>query len=251
MQICPICETRYPAGDTHCDHDGSIRIPESTTPEGFDVSVSGFDGEEHASQTSAESPGGRQRTDAESGTRVSIGKPPSMLGTKPTAGEKGSRTRTRSAAEARCGEVLGSYRLQSVLGFGGMGAVYTAEHLRLGRRVALKLLHAQYAARREAVARFFQEAQAVNRSRHKNIVDVTDLVELDDGTAFIIMELLEGESLGERLRRLGLLDERSAPNAATAIDGDASFRVDASAPPTTDAAPPTADAAPFGDDAGT
>ena len=100
--------------------------------------------------------------------------------------------------EERIGSVLGSYRLVELLGRGGMGFVYKAEHVKLGRTVALKLLRADYARRRDSVARFFQEARTVNRVRHRNIVDVTDFVELQDGdgTTFIIMEMLEGKSLG-------------------------------------------------------
>ena len=94
------------------------------------------------------------------------------------------------------GAVLGSYRVIELLGKGGMGYVYRAEHMKLGREVAIKLLRGDYAMRRDAVARFFQEARTVNRVRHRNIVDVTDFVELDDGTTFIIMELLTGTSLG-------------------------------------------------------
>ena len=101
---------------------------------------------------------------------------------------------------ARLGEVLGAYRLLDVLGKGGMGFVYRAEHVKLGREVALKLLRADYARRRESVIRFFQEAKTVNRVRHRNIVDVTDFVELDDGTTYIIMELLRGQSLGKWAR---------------------------------------------------
>jgi eukaryotic-like serine/threonine-protein kinase len=92
--------------------------------------------------------------------------------------------------------VLGSYRVVELLGKGGMGYVYRAEHVKLGREVALKLLRADYASRRDAVTRFFQEARTVNRVRHRNIVDVTDFVELDDGTTYIVMELLTGTSLG-------------------------------------------------------
>jgi serine/threonine-protein kinase len=98
------------------------------------------------------------------------------------------------------GQVLGTYRLTELLGKGGMGYVYRAEHVKLGREVALKLLRADYARRRDAVLRFFQEAKTVNRVRHRNIVDVTDFVELDDGTTFIIMELLSGTSLGKWAR---------------------------------------------------
>jgi serine/threonine protein kinase len=94
------------------------------------------------------------------------------------------------------GSVLGSYRVVELLGKGGMGYVYRAEHVKLGREVALKLLRSDYASRRDAVTRFFQEARTVNRVRHRNIVDVTDFVELDDGTTYIVMELLTGSSLG-------------------------------------------------------
>ncbi|HEX3757135.1 MAG TPA: serine/threonine-protein kinase [Kofleriaceae bacterium] len=94
------------------------------------------------------------------------------------------------------GTVLGSYRVSELLGKGGMGYVYRAEHIKLGREVALKLLRNDYASRRDAVSRFFQEARTVNRVRHRNIVDVTDFVELDDGTTYIVMELLTGTSLG-------------------------------------------------------
>ena len=99
--------------------------------------------------------------------------------------------------DERVGSTLGSYRLVELLGRGGMGFVFRAEHVKLGREVAVKLLRGDYASRRDAVARFFQEARTVNRVRHRNIVDVTDFVELDDGTTFIVMEFLRGESLGK------------------------------------------------------
>ncbi len=102
--------------------------------------------------------------------------------------------------EDRVGSQLGSYRVAEVLGKGGMGYVYRAEHVKLGREVALKLLRADYARRRDAVARFIQEARTVNRIRHRNIVDVPDIVELDDGTTFIVMEFLRGTSLGKWAR---------------------------------------------------
>ena len=117
----------------------------------------------------------------------------------------GARVRTPSTrpppvpderVDDRIGQVLGPYRLLELIGKGGMGFVYRAEHVRLGREVALKLLRSDYAKRRDAVSRFFQEARTVNRVRHRNIVDVTDFIELDDGTTFIIMELLRGKSLG-------------------------------------------------------
>ncbi|MCB9574237.1 MAG: serine/threonine protein kinase [Kofleriaceae bacterium] len=138
-----------------------------------------------ALSTRIESPAAKQRTPAAPRSRP----------TRPPPAPAGER------AEERLGQVLGSYRILELLGRGGMGFVYKAEHVKLGRIVALKLLRADYAKRRDSVARFFQEARTVNRVRHRNIVDVTDFVELDDGTTFIIMELLEGTSLGKWARK--------------------------------------------------
>jgi len=102
--------------------------------------------------------------------------------------------------DERIGRTLGSYKVLELLGKGGMGYVYRAEHVKLGREVALKLLRSDYARRKDAVARFIQEARTVNRIRHRNIVDVPDILELDDGTTCIVMEFLRGQSLGKWAR---------------------------------------------------
>jgi predicted Ser/Thr protein kinase len=101
------------------------------------------------------------------------------------------------APEARVGELLGSYRVLEVVGSGGMGCVYRAEHVRLGREVALKVLHEQHARRRDAALRLFQEARAASQIRHRNIVDVIDWLELDRDQVCIVMEYLRGPSLAE------------------------------------------------------
>lgn len=105
-----------------------------------------------------------------------------------------------TAPERHIGTVFGAYRVLELLGKGGMGYVYRAEHIKLGRPVALKLLRTDSGARKDAITRFFREAKTVNRIRHRNIIDVTDFVELGDGTAFIIMELLQGQSFGKWAR---------------------------------------------------
>ena len=125
------------------------------------------------------------------------------------------RTRRADDPADYVDSVLGSYRVVELLGKGGMGYVYRAEHVKLGREVALKLLRNDYASRRDAVSRFFQEARTVNRVRHRNIVDVTDFVELDDGTTYIVMELLTGTSLGawaRERRRHDARDRRARPD---------------------------------------
>jgi hypothetical protein len=92
------------------------------------------------------------------------------------------------------GTILGSYRLVRQIGSGGMGRVFVAEHTRLGRQVALKLLRSEYSGNREAVKRFFSEARAVNRINHENIIEISDFIESPQG-AYYIMELLKGLDL--------------------------------------------------------
>ncbi len=91
----------------------------------------------------------------------------------------------------------GRYRLDGLLGKGGMGVVYRAEHVALRRTVAVKLLHPSLAAVTDLRARFEREAIAIGRIDHPNCVAVTDFGKLEDGSLFLVMELLEGQSLGD------------------------------------------------------
>ncbi len=100
------------------------------------------------------------------------------------------------------GSVLdGRYRVDSLIGIGGMGSVYRSEHVGIGRPVAIKVLHSDFIGNREAATRFQREAIASGRLEHPNIVGVSDFGLLDDGGCYLVMELLEGESLGDRLNR--------------------------------------------------
>ncbi|MCA9667602.1 MAG: serine/threonine protein kinase [Myxococcales bacterium] len=137
-------------------------------------------------------------------------RPDSRVGSSPprSYSQRGSSPRSlprilqqpSGPVDPNLGRTLGSYRIESLLGVGGMGRVYRAEHVMLGRQVALKLLRPEYAVKRDAVHRFFQEARAVNTIGHENIVDITDFVELDSGETFFIMELLQGRDLADTLK---------------------------------------------------
>tara|TARA_R110002073_G_scaffold140253_5_gene290731 strand:+ start:26110 stop:27891 length:1782 start_codon:yes stop_codon:yes gene_type:complete len=97
--------------------------------------------------------------------------------------------------------VAGTYEIVRMLGRGGMGAVWEAHHTRLpGKRVAIKVLHASVAEDPEALARFRREAEIACRLGHPNIVEVHDFNKLEDGSPYLILELLEGTSLDEHLR---------------------------------------------------
>lgn len=96
---------------------------------------------------------------------------------------------------------VGNYIIESELGKGGMGMVYRAHHIMLGRPAAVKVLLPQYSATPEIVQRFFNEAKAATSIRHLGIVEIYDFGVMSSGLAFIAMELLSGESLAARISK--------------------------------------------------
>jgi serine/threonine-protein kinase len=117
---------------------------------------------------------------------------------------------------ANVGRELGNYRLIGMLGEGGMGNVYVAAHTRLNRHVAIKLLRPELRERGEAIARFFDEAQTVNRAKHPNIIESIDLVDDVVDGAYCVLELLRGGDLSSRLAS-GRISVASAIHIATQI----------------------------------
>ena len=111
------------------------------------------------------------------------------------------------------GARLGSYQIVQALGEGGMGAVYVGEHTVLGRKAAIKVLHPDLARQPETVKRFLQEARSATRVKHSGLVDVIDFGTDEWGNAFLVMELLDGESLGSRSVR-DLIAMGAAPRRA-------------------------------------
>lgn len=108
-------------------------------------------------------------------------------------------------AHLRVGQLVrGRWRLDSLLGVGGMAAVYAATH-RNGKRVALKMLHTELSTNTEVRQRFVDEGYAANRVGHTGAVSVIDDDVAEDGSAFLVMDLLEGETLETRLNRRGKL----------------------------------------------
>lgn len=101
------------------------------------------------------------------------------------------------------GLTLGSYRVERLIGRGGMGEVYLGVQPEIGARVAIKLLSADAATSPGLVERFFAEARAVNLIRHESIVNVLDMARTPDGRPYLVMEYLDGRSLAEVLSAHG------------------------------------------------
>jgi serine/threonine-protein kinase len=117
------------------------------------------------------------------------------------------------------GEIVGGYRITRQIGAGGMGAVYEAEHLLLGRRAAVKVLLPERSSDKETIERFFTEARATSRINHPGVVEIFDYGHLDNGEAYIVMELLKGESLRDRLDRLKKFSSTQSVSIARHLAG--------------------------------
>jgi serine/threonine-protein kinase len=114
-------------------------------------------------------------------------------------GAEGSAAGPEPSEDPLLGARVGSFQIVRMLGRGGMGTVYLGEHPVIGSRVAIKFLHEAMARDPGVVARFFDEARAVNLIGHENIVGIFDLAALPPSRYYYVMELLEGETLTARL----------------------------------------------------
>lgn len=119
---------------------------------------------------------------------------------------------------ALLGTVLDNrYRIDALLGEGGMGEVYSAEHVQIGRKVAVKVLHHLYSKEEEVLERFRREARAATAIGHPNIVDVTDSGTTPDGRAFFVMEVLEGFELADLIIDSGWMDPQRAAHVTIQV----------------------------------
>jgi serine/threonine protein kinase len=109
--------------------------------------------------------------------------------------------------------IAGRYRIDRHLGEGGMGTVWAARHEVTRRLVAIKLLKEPVQHKSDVRQRFLQEARAASALRHPNVVEVIDVFDLEDGSPVMVMELLEGETLGDKLAR----DERLSTEETAAL----------------------------------
>lgn len=106
--------------------------------------------------------------------------------------------------------ISGRYQVQTLVGRGGMGALYAAQHVDIGRKVAIKVLHPEFRVSEDIFARFKQEATLAATLQHANICSVYDFGKLDDGTPYLIMDLLQGLTLADMITREGRIEPRRA-----------------------------------------
>jgi serine/threonine-protein kinase len=125
---------------------------------------------------------------------------PKGIGPRPNSGAGPSQRPSQrpGGATALIGSTIsGRYKIESLLGEGGMGTVYKAEHTLMRKRMAIKVLHPEMTRLSEVVQRFEREAVAAGRIDHPNVVAATDFGKLDDGSFFLALEYVEGRSLRE------------------------------------------------------
>jgi HEAT repeat protein/tRNA A-37 threonylcarbamoyl transferase component Bud32 len=121
---------------------------------------------------------------------------------------------------------LGSYRVLDVIGQGGLGVVYEAEHVQIGRKAAVKVIRPEFVSDHVAVERFLKEARTISSLRHPNLIDIFDIGRLPSGEPYYTMELLQGRSLATRMQQGPLDFAEFAPLLIDACDAlDTAHRI--------------------------
>ena len=129
-------------------------------------------------------------------------KPPSdrPAGRPPAGGGAGTE---KGSADTGLPKRIGPYKVVRLLGSGGMGQVFEAVHEQIGRRAAVKVLHRRFVNNKQIAIRFVNEARAVNIVQHPSLVNIYEFGQAHDGSAYIVMEYLDGETLRQRLEKSG------------------------------------------------
>ncbi len=197
---CSTCHKEWPAGSLRCpDDDTPLRVDR-------DAPTSLKKGKTPAPQAPA-------TIEFEADTTSSL-PPPKKDAAKVPVGSDSSETEEEIL---KAGAMCGEYKVQERIGAGGMGSVYRGLHSRIGKKVAIKVLARKLSADVSIVQRFVTEARAVNQIGHVNIVDIFADGMLPDGRPYLVMELLEGQTLKERIFNQPRPTMREAIEIMTAV----------------------------------
>ncbi len=138
---------------------------------------------------------------------------------RPTVSASGASDSRSDEGDELIGQMIGGYEITRVIGRGGMGVIYLGQHPTLGKRVAVKVIPSEQADNEDLRRRFVDEAQRVASVTSPHVVEVRDLAMLPDGRFYMAMELLEGESLSQRLARGPLPPAEATELALQALAG--------------------------------
>jgi tRNA A-37 threonylcarbamoyl transferase component Bud32 len=185
VSVCPRCLTQYPAGVEVCPKDGATLTPSVAAAR-----------ELVTAPTLPELPAARSELSA------SAPAAPAASAALARAPAPAAPPDADGAFDSLIGATLaGRYEIVRRIGEGGMGAVYEARHVVIGKRVAVKVLLEKFLTKSDFVARLLQEARLASSIGHENIVDVTDFGTTADGRSFVVMEFLDGEALSQLVMR--------------------------------------------------
>ena len=190
---CPHCKMPHDAAEQVCPTTGR-RIEHASTNAGARSRMSELPPPERRPEPLGFDPAKNRIAEREAAARAAELQRPATGTLQPTRNIQTDFIGTR---------VGDRYVIKGILGEGGMGTVYEAEHLGLARLVAIKVLSPSQAKKRVAVKRFQQEARAAGAIGHPNICEVYDLGTLDDGSPYLVMEKLVGTTLADRISREG------------------------------------------------
>jgi eukaryotic-like serine/threonine-protein kinase len=147
-------------------------------------------------------------------TGKSMSAPPALVVPRPPSADS-RKQRERRDLVGRT--IDGKFKVRAVIGEGGMGSVFEAEQLTIRRLVAIKVLHPSQARKAVAVKRFHQEARAVGAIGHPNICEVYDMGSLEDGSPYLVLERLTGQTLSARIASEGRLRWSEAVDVMTQV----------------------------------
>lgn len=202
---CKTCNTPNNEGARFCSSCGGELVQSTVSPQ----SINAGGARAAAGVAPAYAPVDDEVTQVR--TAVSKSEAATVEATSPSSGESAHQNIPSEPVLGRT--IEGKYRVDSRLGVGGMGAVYRAQRLMIGDDVAIKILHPQHVSEPGATERFRREAQAAARLKHPNAVSIYDFGVTSDGLVYLVMELVEGQSLREVIKQNGPL----TPSAAAAV----------------------------------